>query len=69
MLEIIKRVSKPTPKLFKKIRNIGIILASISGAILTSPVALPVGIVTLAGYLAVGGGIAAAVSQVTTENE
>lgn len=45
------------------IRNIGLALTAISGVIATAPVTLPAVIVTVAGYLAVAGGIASAISQ------
>ena len=65
--EIVKRVKKPTPKFFRVMRNIGLTLASISGVVLAAPVMLPVGIVTVAGYLAVTGGVIGAISQMTVE--
>jgi len=65
--EMVKRVKKPTPKFFRVMRNIGLTLASISGVVLAAPVMLPVGIVTVAGYLAVTGGIIGAISQMTVE--
>ena len=48
---------------FKKIRNIGLVLTAISGVIATAPISLPAVLVTVAGYLAVAGGIASAISQ------
>ena len=68
-MNIIQRTKKPTPPFFKKIRNVGLTVAAIGGAILTAPVALPAALVKIAGYLAVAGGIAGAVSQVTCEGE
>jgi uncharacterized membrane protein HdeD (DUF308 family) len=65
--EMVKRVKKPTPKFFRVMRNIGLTLASISGLVLAAPVMLPVGIVTVAGYLAVTGGVIGAISQMTVE--
>ena len=65
--EMVKRVKKPTPKFFRVMRNIGLTLASISGVVLAAPVMLPVGIVTVAGYLAVTGGVIGAISQMTVE--
>ena len=65
--EMVKRVKKPTPKFFKVVRNIGLTLASISGVILAAPVALPVGLITAAGYIAVTGGVMGAISQMTVE--
>ena len=65
-MNIIKRVKAPTPKFFKVLRNIGLVLASIGGTILAAPVALPVVLTTVGGYLAVAGGVVSAVSQLTT---
>ncbi|MBX2888014.1 MAG: hypothetical protein KF829_05125 [Ferruginibacter sp.] len=67
MKEIIQRVSAPTPKFFKTLRNIGLILAAVSTTIITAPVALPAAVVTVAGYLAVAGTIASAVSQTAVD--
>ena len=63
MKKIVERIQEPTPKFFKKIRNIGLVLTAISGVIATAPVSLPAVLVTVAGYLAVAGGIASAISQ------
>ena len=70
-MNIVERVQAPTPKWFKVLRTIGITLVSIGGAVLASPVALPAGIVSVAGYLFLGGSIVTAVSQtgVKTEEE
>lgn len=62
-----KRLTSPTPKFFKKVRTIGLVLAAVSGAIVSAPVALPAMVLKIAGYLAVAGGVATAVSQATTE--
>jgi ABC-type xylose transport system permease subunit len=63
------RLTKPTPQWFKRIRNIGITLGAIGGAIIAAPVALPATIVTIAGYLITVGGVAAAVAQTAKEGE
>lgn len=68
-MSIKQRVQSPTPNFFKKIRNIGLILAAVGGAIITAPIALPAVVVNIAGYLAVAGGIASAVSQATTSSD
>ena len=69
MNEIIKRAKAPTPKFFKVLRTLGITLAAVGGVIVASPVALPAAIVSVEGYLAVAGSVAAAVSQTTQEPE
>ncbi len=66
MKKIIDRAKAPTPKFFKKLRNIGLALAAISAAIVTAPIALPAAVVTVAGYVAVASGVISAVSQITT---
>ena len=43
-------------------------LLAISGSIMAAPIALPAAVVTVAGYVAVAGGIISAVSQVTVED-
>lgn len=68
MNEILERVSAPTPKFFKKLRMIGLVLVAVSTAIVTAPVSLPVVIIKIAGYLAVAGGVASAVSQTAVDN-
>ena len=57
------RITSKTPKFFKVIRNIGATLTALSLAVLGAPVALPAALVTIAGYAALGGSIAAAVAQ------
>ena len=69
MKEIVHRVQAPTPKFFKTIRAIGLTLAAVGGAVIAAPIALPVGIVSVAGYLVVAGGVLSAVSQVTLKEE
>lgn len=62
-LSLTQRLTAPTPGFFKKLRNIGVVLAAISGTLVAAPVALPAAITTLAGYLAVAGSVLGAVSQ------
>ena len=64
-MNLIDRVTSPTPTFFQKLRNIGLALAAISGAIIAAPVTLPAIVVTIAGYLAVAGTVLSAVSQTT----
>ena len=68
-MNIIKRIKLPTPKFFKVLRNIGLVLAAVGGTILAAPVALPVLVTTIGGYVAVAGGVLSAVSQLTTTND
>lgn len=66
-MKIVRQAKAPTPKFFKVLRNIGLVLAAVGGTILAAPVALPVAVTTVGGYLIVAGGVASAVSQLTTE--
>lgn len=68
-MNILERAASPTPKFFKKVRTIGLILAAVSGTLLATPVALPIVVLKIAGYLTVAGAVATAVSQVTTTEE
>jgi hypothetical protein len=65
---VVERAKAPTPGFFKKLRNIGLLLASVSTVVLTAPIGLPVAIVTAAGYLGVAGGVMSAVSQLTVQS-
>ena len=61
-----ERLTSPTPTFFKKVRNIGLILAAVSATLFTAPIALPAAVVHIAGYLGVGAAVATAVSQAVT---
>ncbi|MCP9749784.1 hypothetical protein [Ferruginibacter sp. HRS2-29] len=62
-------MNKKTPVFFKKLRNIGLGLAAVSATIMAGPVALPAVIIKIAGYLAVAGGVATAVSQTAVKRD
>ncbi len=68
-MNIFQRAAAPTPKFFKVLRNIGLIMLAISGAVMTSPISLPAAVITISGYVAVAGGIISAVSQVTVSDK
>ena len=67
MNKIVERASTPTPKFFKVLRTIGLAMATLGGTILAAPVALPVIVTTIGGYVAVAGGVLSAVSQLTVD--
>ena len=67
IMNIQKRVKAPTPKFFRILRTIGLSLLAVSGSIMAAPIALPAAVVTIAGYVAVAGGVISAVSQVTVD--
>lgn len=68
-MKLIERLKAPTPKFFRVLRNVGLALAAAGGALLTAPIALPVAVITMAGYLTVAGGVITAVSQTAVDGE
>ena len=68
-MNLFERAVSPTPTFFQKLRNIGLVLAAISAAIVSAPVAIPAIITTIAGYLAVAGTVLSGVSQITTNED
>lgn len=68
-MNIVERIQAPTPKFFKILRSIGLALLAISGSLIAAPVALPVAVVSVAGYAAVAGGVISAISQITVDDE
>lgn len=70
MVEEIKgRLKAPTPKFFKKLRNIGLAVAAVATTIVTAPVALPAVLIKIASYLAVAGTAISVASQAAKEKE
>ena len=69
MKKIVNRATAPTPKFFKVLRNVGLVLAAVGGTILAAPIALPVLVTTIGGYMAVAGGVLTANSQLTTTDD
>ena len=68
-MNLIERAKAPTPKFFRILRTIGLALLAISGSVIAAPVVLPATVVTVAGYIAVAGGVISAVSQVTVDDK
>lgn len=68
-MNVIQRAKAPIPKFFKVLRNIGLALAAVGGTVLAAPIALPVVVSSIGGYLAVAGGVLSAVSQLRTLND
>jgi len=68
-MKLLKRAAAPTPRFFRILRTIGLAAAAAATALLAAPIALPATVITLAGYLAVSGGIIGAVSQLTTTGD
>jgi hypothetical protein len=69
MKTIFNRAVSPTPPFFRRLRNIGLMLAAVSTAIVTAPIALPAIAITISGYLTLAGTVISAVSQLAVEQE
>ncbi|HLQ98945.1 MAG TPA: hypothetical protein VK102_01105 [Sphingobacterium sp.] len=69
MMNVVNRAKAPTPRFFKMLRGIGLVLAATGSAIITAPVSLPASLMSVAGYLTVAGGVISAVSQVTVDDK
>lgn len=64
-----ERLTMPVPKFFKKVRNIGLLLGAVGGALLSSPVTLPTAVITVAGYLVTAGIVSSAISSVAVRQD
>lgn len=69
MKKIIQRLQEPTPRFFQKIRNFGLVLTTVSAVLTTALIPLPAVLITIAGYTALAGGIASALSQTAIKND
>jgi len=68
-LTLAQRVIAPTPKFFRLLRTIGVVIGLVGASILASPVALPAALVSIGGYLALAGTIVTGVSQTAVGKE
>lgn len=66
-LTAMERIKLPTPKFFKILRRIGMVIGGIGAAIIAAPVALPAALTAAAGYLITVGAVAASVSTLTVD--
>ena len=69
MSNIINRMTGNTPRFFKLLRTLGLVLAAASGTVLAAPIERPPLVGTIAEYLAVAGSVMGAVSQTAILNE
>jgi hypothetical protein len=69
MKKIMNRLQQPTPPFFQKVRNIGLVIAAVGTSIIAAPVALPVLLVNVAGYLVVAGGVMSTLGQIAVKKE
>lgn len=63
-----QRWKAPTPKFWKRVQKVAITVGAIAGVIIAAPITLPAAVITVAGYVATAGTVAATLSQLTIEN-
>lgn len=68
-LSLIERFKAPTPKFWKKVRNIGLTIGAVGGGLLTLPVSLPASVITIAGYMVATGTLTGILSQTTVKGK
>lgn len=67
-MNVKQRFLAPTPKFWKKVQRVGIALTAVGTFVAAAPISLPATLVTLGGYAAFGGGLIAALSQLTVDD-
>lgn len=68
-LNLVSRMAAPTPKWFRIVRNVGLTLTALGGVLVAAPVALPAAVISVGGYLLLGGTLLGAVSQTAVSSE
>ncbi len=63
------RLKAPTPKFWKGVRKIGVVLGSAGAAMLATPATLPAWIPIAGGYVVLAGGIVTALASLTCEDQ
>ena len=66
-MSISQRWNAPTPKFWKRVQQTAITVGAIAGVILAAPITLPAAVITVAGYVATAGTVAATISQLTVQ--
>ena len=64
MNNLIKRWNSPTPKFWKKVQEVGVMIGSL-GLVLVTP---PVGLTVIGGYMITAGSIVGILSQLTVND-
>lgn len=65
MRKLAKRWKAETPEFWKKVQKVGLAIGAIGGVIVSAPVVLPAGLITLGGYMVAVGSVAAVLSKLT----
>jgi hypothetical protein len=69
MKHLKERWKSTTPKFWKKVQRIAIVVGAVAGTIIAAPIALPAAVITAAGYAVAIGTAVATVSQFTIEDK
>lgn len=64
-----ERFKSETPTFWKKVRNASLTVVGVCTVILTAPVSLPAGLITVATYVVTAAGVASVLSQTTKNDE
>lgn len=67
-MNIIQRFKAPTPRFWKKVQKVGLVLTGLGTFLVSAPISLPATVVSLGGYAAFGGGLIATLSQLTVKD-
>lgn len=68
-MEILQRLTAPTPPFFRKVRNIGLVLTAIGAAVIGIPEQLPQTVGNIAGIMALIGSVMTGISQAAVKRE
>lgn len=69
MKELKGRWKSRTPRFWKKVQRVAIVLSTAAAMIVAAPIALPAAVITVAGYVVTAGTVAATLSQLTVEDK
>jgi hypothetical protein len=69
MKELKGRWKARTPRFWKKVQRVAIVLGAAAAMIVAAPIALPAAVITVAGYVVTAGTVAATLSQLTVEDK
>ena len=69
MKELKGRWKSRTPRFWKKVQRVAIVLSTATAMIVAAPIALPAAVITVAGYVVTAGTVAATLSQLTVEDK
>lgn len=68
MKELKGRWKARTPRFWKKVQRVAIVLGAAAAMIVAAPITLPAAVITVAGYVVTAGTVAATLSQLTVDN-